>query len=297
MSTFAQLTDRVESVLHGYTDNTEPSSWLVSAATSTATTIAVADASIFGRGYVQVDDEIIFVNTTDNVANTLTVTPWGRGQRGTTAVAHDQNAKVTGTPTFPRQEIKDAINNTIQAMYPSVFATGTYDFPFIAARTTYSIPADVQNVLALTYSIVGPSKEWFPVRAWQQDHNADTEDYTTTKSVSVYSGIVPGQTVHVVYSKRPSNLVNNNDEYATVTGMPAYSEDVVIYGAAFRMISFLDPSRLGPQSASADIIDGVRPAGSGQNAARFLYNIYQQRLNEVADNQRRQTPIRSHYQR
>jgi hypothetical protein len=63
------------------------------------------------------------------------------------------------------------------------------------------------------------------------------------------------------------------------------------------MISFLDPSRLGPQSAAADILDGVRPNGSGQNASRFLYNIYQQRLNEVANNQRRQYPIRSHYQR
>jgi len=73
--------------------------------------------------------------------------------------------------------------------------------------------------------------------------------------------------------------------------MPSYSEDVVIYGAAFRMVSFLDPSRLGPQSAAADMLDGVRPTGSGQNAARFLYNIYQQRLNEVADNQRRQHPI------
>jgi hypothetical protein len=89
----------------------------------------------------------------------------------------------------------------------------------------------------------------------------------------------------------------DNDDYATTSGMPTYSEDVVIYGAAFRMISFLDPSRLGPQSASADILDGVRPTGSGQNASRYLYNIYQQRLNEVADNQRRQHPIRSHYQR
>jgi hypothetical protein len=41
----------------------------------------------------------------------------------------------------------------------------------------------------------------------------------------------------------------------------------------------------------------VRPTGSGQNASRYLYSIYQQRLNEVADNQRRQHPIRSHYQR
>ena len=297
MSTFAQLADRVEAVLHGYTENTEPATWLVSNATSTATTLSVYDASVIGRGYVQIDDEIVFVNSTDNVANTLSLAPWGRAQRGTTAAAHNQDAKVTMAPLFPRQEIKNAINDTINAMYPSIFAVGTYDFDYVAAQYSYQIPAAVQNVLSVTYSTVGPSKEWFPSRAWQLDRVADSDAFATTKSLSIYSEIVPGQTVHVSYSKRPTLLVNNNDDYETVTGFPSYSEDVAIYGAAFRMISFLDPSRLGPQSAAADILDGVRPNGSGQNASRFLYNIYQQRLNEVANNQRRQHPIRSHYQR
>ena len=297
MSTFAQLADRVEAVLHGYTENTEPATWLVGNATSTATTLSVYDASVIGRGYVQIDDEIVFVNSTDNVANTLTLAPWGRAQRGTSAAAHSENAKVIMGPLFPRQEIKNAINNTIDSMYPSVFAVGTYDFDYIAAQYSYQIPASVQNVLSVTYSIVGPSKEWFPARAWQLDRTADSDAFATTKSLSVYSEIVPGQTVHITYSKRPTLLTSDNQEYETVTGFPSYSEDVVIYGAAFRMISFLDPSRLGPQSAAADILDGVRPNGSGQNASRFLYNIYQQRLNEVANNQRRQYPIRSHYQR
>lgn len=297
MSTFAQLTDRVEAVLHGYTENTEPSTWLTTSATSTSTTLTVYDASVVGRGYVQIDDEIVFVNSTDNVSNTLTLSPWGRAQRGTTAAAHTSNAKLTVSPLFPRKEIKNAINNTIDAMYPSVFAVGSTDFPYIAARFSYQIPAEVQNVLSVTYSIVGPSKEWFPARGWQLDRTADSDAFSTGKSLSIYSGILPGQTVHVSYSKRPTLLTNDTDDYETVTGLPSYSEDVVIYGAAFRMISFLDPSRLGPQSAAADILDGVRPNGTGQNAARFLYNIYQQRLNEVANNQRRQYPIRSHYQR
>jgi len=246
MSTFSDLIERVDSVLHGYTDNVEPTSWLTTSATSTTTTLNVVDASGIGRGYIQIDDEIVFVNSTDNVANTLTLAPWGRAQRGTQAASHDQNAKVMASPIFPRQEIKNAINNTIDSMYPSVFAVGTYDFDYIAAQYSYSIPATVQNVLSVTYSIVGPSKEWFPARAWQLDRTADSDAFSTTKSLSVYSEIVPGQTVHVTYSKRPTLLTSDNQEYETVTGFPSYSEDVVIYGAAFRMISFLDPSRLGP---------------------------------------------------
>ena len=296
MSTFGQLADRVESVLHGYTENSEPTSWLTAAANSTATTLSVADASVFGRGYIQIDDEMLFVNNTDNVANTLTLSPWGRGQRNTTAAAHSANVKVMASPIFPRQEIKNAINDTIQAMYPEVFAVKSTDFDFIAARTTYQLPADFDDTLAVTYSTIGPSREWMPTRAYTIDKTADVDAFSSTKSISVYSGIVPGQTVHVVYRAAPSALVNESDNYSA-TGLPSYSEDVAIYGAAFRMISFLDPSRLGPQSAMADALDGVRPAGSGQNASKFLFSIYNQRLKEVSDRQRRDHPIRSHYQR
>jgi hypothetical protein len=117
------------------------------------------------------------------------------------------------------------------------------------------------------------------------------------KSISVYSPIVPGRKVNVVYSKRPTLLSAAADDFVTVTGLPSYSEDVIIYGAAFRMISFLDPSRLGPQHAAADLLDSQQTARSGETASRFLFGIYQQRLNECAENQRRQFPVRSHYQR
>ena len=88
MSSYSDLIERVDSVLHGYTDNVEPTSWLTTSATSTSTTLYVADATGMGRGFVQIDDEIVFVNSTDNVNNILTLTPWGRGQRGTTPAAH-----------------------------------------------------------------------------------------------------------------------------------------------------------------------------------------------------------------
>jgi hypothetical protein len=209
-------------------------------------------------------------------------------------------------PLFPRYEIKRAINDTLNAMYPSVFAIGQYQFPYIAARTTYDLPDVVQNVLSVTHHVIGPSKEWLPVRAWQLDRTANPGEWGTNgnfgKTLGIYSAVVPGRTVNVAYSKRPTlfditELPSVDQEYSRVTGMPDYSEDVVVYGAAFRMISFLDPSRLGALSAEADVLDNQRGARSGENASRFLFNVYNTRLNEVAENQRRQFPIRSHFQR
>ena len=107
--------------------------------------------------------------------------------------------------------------------------------------------------------------------------------------------------MNVVYSKRPTlfDLVSDDDtqSYEDVTGLPSYSEDVAVYGAAWRMVSFLDSSRLGPLSAEADILDNQRGPRAAADASRFLYNIYQTRSTEVAEIMRRQYPIRSHYQR
>ena len=306
MSTFEELTDRVDSLLHGYALNTESATWLTSAVTSnTQTVLNVHDTGQISRGFIQIGDEMMYVNSTNTVEQTITLAPWGRGQRGTTAsTSHANFSKILSAPMFPRYEIKKAINDTLNAMYPNVIAIGQYQFNYVAARTTYDIPDATENNLTVTAQTIGPSKEWLPIRGWQIDRTANPTAFGDGTdfghSLSIYSSVVPGQPVNVAYSKRPSifSLTSEVDqEYSTVTGMPSYSEDVVIYGAAWRMISFLDPSRLGPMSASADLIDAQRASRSGETASRFLFNIYNTRLNEVAENQRRQFPIRSHYQR
>ena len=304
-TTLGNLTDRIESMLHGYSLNTESSTWLTQALTTSTTSFTVYDTSNIGTGYLQIGDELMFVSRVDNSTSTVYLAPWGRAQRGTIAAAHSLNDKVTMAPLFPRYEIKKAINNTIDAMYPNIFAIGQYQFNYIAARTTYDIPDEVQNIHNVTHSVIGPSKEWLPVRAWQLDRMANPTAFgdgtNIGHSLSVYSPIVPGRAVNVVYSKRPTlfDLTTNDDSqvYETVTGLPSYSEDVAVYGATFRMISFLDASRLGPLSAEADILDNQRGRNAAAEASRFLYNIYQTRSNEVAEIMRRQYPIRSHYQR
>jgi hypothetical protein len=298
------MTDRIETLLHGYSMNTESTTWLVAPASSTSISISVNDSSIVSRGFVQIGDELMYVNSTNNIDNILNLAPWGRGQRGSVAVEHDNLSKVVVAPVFPRYEIKKAINDTINSVYPQVFAIGQYQFNYIAARTTYDIPDEVQNILTVTHSVIGPSKEWLPVRAWQIDRTANPTAFgdgtNFGHSLSVYSPIVPGRPVNVAFAKRPSLFDINStasQEMSTVTGLPSYAEDVLIYGAAFRMVSFLDPSRLGPLSAEADVLDNQRGPQSGANAARFLFNVYSTRLNEVAENMRRQFPVRSHYQR
>ena len=301
MSTFNQLAERVDTLLHGYAIATEASTWLTTSATTASTTLTLHDVGILGRGYIQIDDEILYVHSIDPANSQITIAPWGRGQRGTTAAIHATNARVTVAPLFPRNEIKRAINDTVNAMYPNVFGVGQTEFTYIANRTTYDLPDSAEQILNITHETIGPSKEWLPVRAYNFDRMANPTAFGTAgelgKSVSVLSPIMPGRKVNVAYGKRPTVFTDGDQEFSTWTGLPNYAEDVVIYGAAFRMVSFIDPSRLAPQSASADALDMQQGARTGESTSRFLFNVYQQRLNEVAENQRRQYPTRSHYQR
>ena len=90
MSTLEQITDRVDTLLHGYSLNMESTTWLTGAVTTTTqTTISVNDANVVSRGFVQIGDEIMYVNSTNNIDNVLTLAPWGRGQRGTIAATQD----------------------------------------------------------------------------------------------------------------------------------------------------------------------------------------------------------------
>ena len=73
MATLEQLTNRVEALLHGYSLNTESATWITSAiTTATTTSIAVDDASVVSRGFIQVNDEIMYVASTNNIDNILT---------------------------------------------------------------------------------------------------------------------------------------------------------------------------------------------------------------------------------
>jgi hypothetical protein len=301
MSTFNQLAERVDTLLHGYAIATEATTWLTTSATSTSTTLTLHDVGVLGRGFIQIGDEVLYVHSIDPANSQVTISPWGRGQRGTTATAHTANVKVTVAPLFPRNEIKRAINDTINAMYPNIFGVGQTEFTYIANRTTYDLPDSAEQILNITHETIGPSKEWLPVRAYNFDRMANPTAFGTAgelgKSVSVLSPIMPGRKVNVAYGKRPTVFTDGDQEFSTWTGLPNYAEDVVIYGAAFRMVSFIDPSRLAPQSASADALDMQQGARTGESTSRFLFNVYQQRLNEVAENQRRQYPTRSHYQR
>ncbi len=196
-TTYANLIDDVLLNLAGYTLRQDRTTHLTGNITTSSTTLNLASVSNIGKGLIEIDDELIWIDTYDRVSNTATVPPYGRGYNGTTAATHTTDTKVTIAPSFPKAVVKKAINDTIDAVFPKLFAVGSTTFTLVATKTSYQVPADVETILSVTWSVTGPSNEWLPVKSWRQDPMANTTVFTTGQSMSVYDAITPGRTIQI----------------------------------------------------------------------------------------------------
>ena len=295
MTAFIDVINETQLALTGYTNRQDQATYLTSALSSTATTFVVADGTVLTRGLVEIDDELIWVDSFDRTTNTATVPTYGRGFRDTTAVTHSAGTRVTITPSFPRSVIRRNINLAIDGVYPDLFGTFYTTFKFQAAVTTYVLPQEAVDILGCSWQTIGPSKEWLPVRHYRVDRMANPTTWGSGKTLSVREGIVPGRTVMVTYTKKPTTLVYDTDDFAGITGLSDSAREVIILGAAYRTAMYLDLGRIPAATAEADAQQGNDPVGSAANIGRVLQQMYQQRLLVEVRRLQEQYPPRTHY--
>ncbi len=302
-----ELTDEVLINLAGYTIQQDKATHLTSAITTTTSTLAsptifnVADAQRLGTGIVEIDDELFWVDTVDRISNSATVSPYGRGFMGSTADTHTAGSKVTISPTFPRHVVKRAIQDTLRAMGAAIFAVKQTSFTYSSsAINTYELDnKNIQNILTMHWQDIGSSKEWIRIKRWEFDAFPDETTWGTgAQTVTIGDRIVSGRKVKVVYATTPSTIsTTSTDSFSAQTGLPESCRDVVILGASYRLIAYLDPARTGAQSPQADETDNKRTFGSATNAYRQLFALYTQRLSEENLSQQQQYPPRVHFSR
>jgi len=296
MPTLNEMVDEVRSSLAGYTLRQDRISYLTTAINTTATAIQIGSAANLAKGVIEIDDELIWVDNFDQANSTLNAAPgFGRGYQGTSPAPHSQYAQITLTPTFPRVMIKKAINDVINSLFPKLWSVASTTFTFNASQTTYALPDDVESILYMSWQTTGSSLEWLPINRWRADPMANVAAFNTQNTVNIYENIQPGRTVQVWYTTEPNTLDSNTDDYADVTGLPASSVEVVILGACYKLLSYVDAGRINLSSAEADLNDTKIPSTAGVASSRYIFALYQQRLSEEALKLQDKYPIRIHY--
>lgn len=294
MSTFNQLADSVVLHLSGFTTLQEQASHLTATINASQTTATVYDASALSRGLIEIDDELLWVDNADSASNTLTIAPYGRGYRSTTAASHLINTRVS-VPFIPRILVKRAINEAILGSAPDLFAVASSTFTYVPGTYTYEIPAGVDAIVRVQWQDATTASEWIDLERWTVDTFANTSIFPSGKSITVKELIVPGRTVRVVYRTDPSVLVNATDDFATVTGLPSSCEDVIRLGAGYRLVTWLDVPHLSGSSAEADFSTNMRPATGAAQSARNMLQQYQLRLNAESQRLNDMYPVRVNY--
>jgi hypothetical protein len=297
MTTLNDLVEEVSLNLAGYTMRQDRSTHLTQDASSTTLNFFIASTENIAKGLVEVGDELVWIDTFDRTANKLDAAPYGRGFHGTQSISHAAGERVTIAPTFPREAIKRAVNDTILAMYPDIFGVGQHTFTWRPSQNTYPLPTDAETILSLSYKAIGSTEEWIPIRNWRLDSSANVSDFNSTSSLTIYSYVDPGREVKVVYARQPLTLDFADDDFSLTTGFMESVKDVVVLGASYRLLSFVDPGRLTYSSPEADVQSGRIQFGSGSNVARYVYALYQQRLQDEVRKLKKRYPVRVHYTR
>lgn len=299
MPTLQNLIDRVRQELSGFSQNQQQFTSLAADITNSQTSFTVADATQVSRGTIEVDNqELMLVQSVNQNTNTVTISPFGRGYSSTTANAHLTGTKIENSPIWPTVRLTEAINDAIRSVYPQLWAINTTSIPKISVVYEYGLPADAEEVLSVQYQLIGPSHVWRFARSWRfigQANIATGELGSTGKSLFIADDVVPGRQIFVTYRKEPTELVNPSDDFTSVTGLPATSHDVIVYGACMKLSPQLEGPRLSISSVEASERAQYVQPGAASKVSQYFGQMFMQRLEQEAAKQRDRFQIPSHY--
>lgn len=288
--TLADMKGRIKQLLQGYSRNQEQIAWLSAPMSASDITFTVDPETVkaVSRGLVEINDELLLVHKFDQSNGLVTVAAGvnGRGRESTTAASHAVNDIVTMDPDYPRQRITEAINDTINAVYPDLYVMTEYQFPKVAARYEYPMPAESEGILRVTVDTIGPSRVWFPSQAYRFNPQAsmDAIDGSPTgKSLQIMDQIIPGRQIRVMYFRKPGTFTSDSEDYETTIGFPERTVDMIMYGAVARLLSSTEPARLQQKAVESTERAPLVPTGAGSNAAQYFWQLYRKRLDEEVD--------------
>lgn len=287
-ATYESLINEIRGALRGYGLVREQATFLNGAVTNSALSLTVDDGSLVQVGHVEIDSEVLDVQSI--ASNVLTIAPDGRGFDGTTAVTHADNARVRVAPAYPVWRIARALNDAITGTWPALWVRGSTSFTFNATQTAYELPVACEEILSVTATTRGLSREQVEIHDYRFDTSGSLTEFASGKYVTLRAFPELGQTVTVNYQKAPSEI--SAGQAFTASGLSETARSCVVYGALARLLSFIDPTRVTADSAVAEGWGTVQRAGTATQMAAQLTARYQMELNAEQARQRKAYPQR-----
>lgn len=291
MSTLAQMVDDVQAYLRSFTRDQELSTHLTSAASSSDLQLDVSDASMVSRGRIEIGDELLWVERVDRANNTVTIAPYGRGMDGTTAATHALNERIIAQPLYPRKVVVDTINQVVSGLGNQLFGVDSTTLTATPLSLMYEVPAHTERVLSVMANYNGTYGDAEYVRRWKFDPHSSLS--STGKALFLYEQTSTGETVTVSYFRKPLTLVEGDDFADSL--LPDSSYDVVVLGAAARLMATASSYMSSTRSVEAGQMDQKSDSTQVLQQSRYLFTLFQQRLEEEKAQLLNSYVTRAHY--
>lgn len=279
MTTVATVVDQVRRHVYG----TQRAEW-------NEVGVAVADATVdewtlgrptdgIGRGsYLSVDDELVYVWEVDHNQRTAVVQ---RGMLGSEAASHAAGALIEVNPRFPKPLIVQAMADEIASWPVGLFYTDTVEDTSVDVDNRIIDLGQVSDLLAVlavwrTARLFEGS--WAKAGAWQLQRDVPSDGNV---SLMVHGASSRAETWRVVVA-RPFDVSTFNDDtdLQDVVKIPASCNDIVGYGAAWRLLSTRETARTDRASQASPRTHEEVPPMHITQAARGLQRIRDERLGE-----------------
>lgn len=283
--TYENLVAEIEAMLAGFGLRSTQRTFLAAGIGTTdvsMTTISGGATNLSGRT-VEIDYECIDI-LSDDGSQTLQITPDGRGFQGTVAATHAANARIIVDPPFPKWRISEAINETLDYVYPTIFGVGSATFTFNPAVHNYQLPANATGILKVVAETFGPTKRQIELSRYVFNAAAAQPEFTTGRSITLNEFPGPGRTVTVTYMQETTAIGPGN--LFTDSGLTASAKACITYGALARLITTTDLSRSLTNSATEYEFGavGTNRVGIGQSIVQEVQARFQSEL----DSERRE---------
>lgn len=286
--TFGGVVDYISSQLSGFVTDQPMYATTETAMSPTALTVKLSlPAQSQPQGVIEIDDELMFVQSFNAETGIATIPKWGRGQQGTTATSHATDAKVTVNPRFPRGRIAQVANQVIAGMCPPLFAVQRGSFTTVPQQWEYPLPASTRNLISCEYRLFGSDAyDWMPLRG------AHIKRDSGSPTLHVGDAVGCAQVeVRYTVACNPAPLTTYTQAF-TASGLPESCIDIVSLGSIPRLITTAELARQQITSVEASERALLMPSGSGAAAARLYMQMYEARLSAEVKRQRQEYPLR-----
>lgn len=274
------LVDRVKATLTANGASSDTFSYLaagIDADDLTLTAVVASGALGVDVGVVEIDSELLYLQSVDS-GGTCTVAPYiGRGFNHTTATSHATGAMVTSAPKVPRRDVLRALNDALSDTFPQLFAVTWVPVVGDGETTEFTTDAALRVVAAEVYDDV--VAEWLPLK----DVRLTQPQYTGGDSVLVMPYTLGVDVQARVAVASPPIPFDTESTSVEDHGVPVDIGPLLVTAALLKLTPGPELARMQTDTVEANDRSRTVPASAGLTASRYLQLVYEGQLRSARD--------------